>query len=225
MAVVKQPGGTKGALAVLIMGVLMAGCGSAESGGGSARSNGNGGSETTQKEPSDGWEALLASEDECPGQERADASDDELRTAAICLIDHARAERDLTELDRASTLHQSASGKVDDIVRCEDFSHTACGRDAMHWFDEVGYRGSCRRVATAENLGFGERELGSPRDVVLGWLESPPHRRNMLSNRWSEQGIARQRLDTWSATLGGEKKRSLQQASIWVSHFGNREGC
>lgn len=180
--------------------------------------------EQTEEEPDGGWEALLASEDECPGQNAADGSDEDLRSAVICLIDHARSQRGLRQLERSEPLQQSASRKARDIVRCEEFSHTACDRDQGYWFQRVGYMSGCRRVGTGENLGIGERQLGSPRRIVLGWLESSGHRRNMLSDRWTEQAIARTRVGSWQGAVG-DQQRTFRQVSIWVSHFGYRSGC
>lgn len=175
-------------------------------------------------EPDGGWEQLLPPRDECPGQEDADARPSQLRDAAICVIDHVREQQGLDALTRSSTLHDSARGKLDDILRCGEFSHTACDRAEGHWFDEVGYLDGCLSGAYAENLGVGGGRLGTPRHVVLSWLESEGHRRNMLSGRWSEQAIAVDRRQSWKGTTGAST-RTYRNVNVWVSHFGVANGC
>lgn len=178
----------------------------------------------TSGEPKGGWEAVLPTTEECPEQEQADATPTQLRTSAICVIDHVREQRGLDVLTRSDELHESAQGKLQDMVRCNEFSHTACDRGVSYWYDQVGYVEDCRSGAYAENLGVGGGRLGSPQQIVLSWLESKGHRRNLLSDRWSEQAIAVERLDSWKASTG-DSSTTYRDVNVWVSHFGVRNGC
>lgn len=176
------------------------------------------------EEPDGGWETLLAPTSECEGQEDADANARRLRDAAGCLINHAREERGLPELSRSGELQDAADGKLADIVRCGEFSHTACDRGEEYWFGEVEYLDGCRGGGHGENLGIGEGRRGAPRRVVLSWLDSPGHRRNMLSEQWEEQAVAVQKQASWEGSVGSDE-RTFQDVNVWVSHFGTRRGC
>lgn len=204
--------------------VVLAACSSADDIGQQTRTDRDGSAASAPSEPGGGWKQLLPAEDECPGQDDAAAPTRQLRAAATCVIDHVRQQQGLDALPRSSTLHDTARGKLDDIVRCGEFSHTACGRKLSYWFDELGYLDGCRSGAYAENLGVGGGRLGAPRRIVLGWLQSQGHRKNLLSERWSEQAIAVERRGSWHGTTGASK-RTYRDVNIWVSHFGVAHGC
>lgn len=174
--------------------------------------------------PEGGWASLLPAGDACAADDDASADPDQLRRSANCLVNEVRRRHGVDELDGSEELRAGARGKLADMLRCGEFSHQACGRGQQYWFEEAGYVEDCREWATGENLGIGERELGSPRQIVRGWLESPGHRRNLLADRWSDHDIAVERRDSWSGTVG-DKSRSFSQVNVWVSHFGRRAHC
>ena len=66
--------------------------------------------------------------------------------------------------------------------------------------------------ALGENLAWGQAELGSPLQTLAAWLESPPHRANLLSGRWRDLGIAVQQ----GRIFGHD------DVSLWVMEFGRR---
>jgi uncharacterized protein YkwD len=73
----------------------------------------------------------------------------------------------------------------------------------------VGYR----YASFGENLFVGTWGQFSARDVVLAWLESPPHRANILDPRFRDVGAAPVRA---SGLLGGS------DAVVWTATFGSR---
>lgn len=227
-----QPWLSARAVVPVLAAALLAGCGGAPGGTDErtktqARANGQSGEAAGASigdEPDGGWASLLPSEGTCPGSTEPDASPRELRDAANCLVNEVRAAHGVDRLSPSSQLRDSARGKVDDIVRCEAFAHTACDRPTQHWFQQAGFSDGCRRWGTGENLGIGEGRLGSPRSVVESWLESTGHRRNLLAERWSLHDIAVRRESSWAGTVGGEQ-RSFDDVNVWVSHFGYRSGC
>ena len=97
--------------------------------------------------------------------------------------------------------------KANEIVRCHNFSHTACGQVPDADVRAVGYRG-----AFGENLYIAGGRYGSPRVALDGWLNSPGHRENLFRPQWRAQGIAVLKLDRFGP---------YHKMTLWVSHFGS----
>ena len=129
----------------------------------------------------------------------------------ICLINWARGHRGLPQLPESQLLDRSALLKAEDIVRCRDFSHTACGKSDIAPFAAVGYIQNAWKVG--ENLGWGGGALAAPARALDGWLNSPPHREALFADDWTEQGVAVLPISNFRGEPTGE---------IWVSHFGRR---
>jgi uncharacterized protein YkwD len=157
---------------------------------------------------SDPYADLLAPESACPGQ-----SDVSLPAAAqvqtmICLHRWARNQKHLSGLSVSKQLRASAARKAHDIRRCHQFSHYACGRNAFYWEQRVGFfRGT---FGAGENLALTYGVDSTPRATMDLWLNSPEHRRNLLSPRYRNVGMA---LVTGS--FAGNSG-----AHIWVAEFG-----
>ncbi len=125
-----------------------------------------------------------------------------------CMIAYARTATGLTGLADDEALEQSAADKANDVIRCDDFSHYACGRDFTHWMREAGYMSSaCWRVG--ENLAWGVGTYGTVRSIFRAWMNSPGHRQNILGD-YTQTGISLQ-----VGTLAGEPG-----THIWAQHFG-----
>ena len=157
----------------------------------------------------DEWASYLAPESVCPGGEDAGAPEAEQETAVLCLINFARRRSGLMPLRASPVLSLAASFKARDIVRCRQFAHTACGKNARAVADEAGYP----RVAWGENLYMGPGARGAPRPALDRWLNSPGHRKNLLNPVWAEQGI-----DLWHA----KHFTNGVDAAVWASQFGAR---
>ena len=149
----------------------------------------------------------------CPG-DAITASTAQQAESMLCLINAVRAAKGLPGLEASPLLSDSARDKLTDELRCNDFSHTACGRDFTDPFKAAGYAGAGFQWKVGENLSVGSGVLASPRATVEAWLASPDHRANILSSEWRDQGIALEQ----QVTLAG-----ISAASAWVSHFGARE--
>ena len=132
--------------------------------------------------------------------------------AMHCMTDFARRQVGLGGLATAKALAQSSYRKARDVLRCNDFSHSACGRDFTYWMQRSGYTSSrCWRAG--ENLAWGVGERGTVRSIFQAWVRSPSHRRNILS-RFSHIGIGL-RVGTLA------NKRSTR---VWTQHFGSHCG-
>jgi uncharacterized protein YkwD len=155
----------------------------------------------------DPWKAYLAPESICPGgEDRSAPTAEQLKTMA-CLLNWARERRGLPALPVNETLSAAARAKAEDIYRCSDFAHEACGKEAHSVAQEAGYAGS----SWGENLYAGSGELARPRVAVDGWLNSAGHRENLFREEWTEQGIA---------LLQAPSFNGVPEVALWVSHFG-----
>src|SRR3954453_22993645 len=69
----------------------------------------------------------------CPGQGDASAPAAKQERTMLCLVNGARSERDLPPLHVDSALRRATDRKSGDILRCDEFSHEACGREFTYW--------------------------------------------------------------------------------------------
>ncbi|HET8863303.1 MAG TPA: CAP domain-containing protein [Solirubrobacterales bacterium] len=145
----------------------------------------------------------------CPDQEDLGAPAGVQEQAMSCMVDFARRQAGLSELLDAPALAQSAEDKSLDVLRCDEFSHFACGRDFTFWMKETGYTSApCWRVG--ENLAWGTGEYGSVRSIFIAWMRSSGHRANILGD-FTESG-----LSLHVGTLEGQAG-----TRIWAEHFGS----
>ncbi|MDQ3433148.1 MAG: CAP domain-containing protein [Actinomycetota bacterium] len=157
---------------------------------------------------------LLAPSTSCPNQTNASLTTTDQETAMRCMHNYARAKVGRSALRSNSLVANSSDGKSYDILRCQAFSHTACGRSMLYHFKRVGYT-SCSTWRAAENIAWGSGSYGTVRSRMSGWLHSDGHRKNILSSSYRDLGI-------------GLKKgtfKGYSGAQIWTGHFGYRSGC
>lgn len=127
----------------------------------------------------------------------------------LCMTDYARVASGQTELTTALQLEQSAGSKADDILRCDSFSHFACGRDFTYWMQQTGYTSTqCWRAG--ENLAWGTGGYGTVRSIFRAWMSSPGHRENILGD-FVQIGIGLR-----VGTLAGQPR-----TRVWTQHFGS----
>lgn len=152
---------------------------------------------------------LIASPATCPGQVDPAAPVEAQEATMICMTNFARTAVGLGELSEVEELDRSAQGKAGDVLRCDSFSHFACGREFTYWIREAGYIGEACWHA-GENLAWGTDELGSVRAIFRAWMASPTHRRNILGD-YTQVGIA-----VRAGNLEGSPG-----AHVWAAHFGS----
>jgi uncharacterized protein YkwD len=143
----------------------------------------------------------------CPHQNEAGAAAATQEKAVLCLVNRARQGRGLAPLAAPRSLAKAADRKSGDILRCDDFSHEACGREFTYWVEQVGYRG-CRE---GENIAYASGSYATPRTIFRLWMNSAGHRRNILGP-YLEIGIGLR-----VGTLG-----DVDAAHVWTQEFGSR---
>jgi len=126
----------------------------------------------------------------------------------LCLVNHARSARGLSPLVEAKPLVKAADHKSRDIIRCNEFSHEACGREFTYWMDHFGYEG----CSEGENIAWGSGGLGTPASIFKAWMRSQGHRENILGP-YEDIGIG----------LQSGKLEGYGGAHVWTQEFGSTE--
>jgi len=157
---------------------------------------------------------LLAPPSACRGSDTLTALVPNQEPQMLCLIDYARAASGLPVLTRAPLLAYSSALKAADILRCNDFSHTACGRGENAVFEQAGYLAPGIVAEVTENLAAGAGIFVTPRSIMSDWLADGPHRAAILDRRWRDMGVAARKPLTLAR---------LPDGVVWVSHFGYRD--
>jgi uncharacterized protein YkwD len=154
----------------------------------------------------DPWRTWLAPESTCPGGDNASAAQRAQVVVAMCLLNYARARQGLPPLAESSILSAAAARKADDIVRCNDFSHYACGRPPDANARALGLTDR----AFGENIFWGPEMYEPPRVAVDQWLNSPEHRENLFNPGWKLQGVA---------MLEASNFKGAAHGAVWVNEF------
>ena len=157
--------------------------------------------------------ALVAPPSACPNQTDLGDSPAVQERAMRCMTDFARDHDGLGTLANAADLDRSAGKKSGDIVRCDSFSHEACGRQFTYWMQRSGYL-AARCWRAGENLAWGIGNLASVRRIFVAWLHSPEHRANLLG-RYSQIGVA----------LSVGNLEGHRGAHVWTQDFGSHCGA
>ena len=153
---------------------------------------------------------LVAPSAKCPNQ-TGFKNAAKARKSMICLTNYARRKKGLKRYRVSGILTRSSGAKATDILSCDDFSHTACGRKFTYWFETYGYTDNGGWSA-GENIAWGSGSYGNSRAIFRAWLNSPGHRAAILNKDYRDLGIGLER-----GTLLGHPG-----ARIWVQHFGSR---
>jgi uncharacterized protein YkwD len=158
--------------------------------------------------PTSDASALQAVASSCAGATSAAGDTHSQLEAMYCGVNIVRRAYRLGAVRGNGPLNRSSVLKANAVRRC-GFSHTPCGMSFTSTFRRAGYLPA---RAFGENLAWGQADLGSPLHTLEMWLNSPPHRENLLSGRWRDLGIAVQR----GRIFGRDG------VSLWVMEFGRR---
>jgi uncharacterized protein YkwD len=157
--------------------------------------------------------ALVAPTSVCPHQADLSQPAGVQEQAMRCMTNFARRHAGLGDLGNAGSLDRSAARKTADVIRCDSFSHYACGRQFTYWMQRSGYL-SARCWRAGENLAWGTGDLASVRRIFIAWLHSPEHRANLLG-RYSQIGVA--------VSVGDLEGHA--GARVWTQEFGSHCGA
>jgi hypothetical protein len=148
----------------------------------------------------------------------AQLTPDRARAAIVCLLDEERADRDRGELDPSRSLREAAKRHSAYMRRHECFSHRCPGEKNLEGrLRASGYIPCDCRWGIGENLAWGEGASGAPEAIVEEWMNSPPHRENVLD------GAFRQ-VDVGVVRGVPENDEQAASAMTFTANFGYKRG-
>ncbi len=110
----------------------------------------------------------------------------QMETHIISEVNAVRKKHDRQKLTENGTLNAIAREYSRQMLRKEFFSHT--GPSGSTVADRIQAAGiAFRRVG--ENLAMTENIDRPAKDLVADWMESPPHRENILEGKYTQTGV------------------------------------
>jgi uncharacterized protein YkwD len=142
-------------------------------------------------------------------------SQSQMESAIDCLINDARTTRGLPQVAPNPDLRQAALSHSNEMIAESYFEHTSPeGLTFIDRIDATGYLRGARSWLVGENLVWGTGPLSTPQALVTAWMNSPPHRENLLRPSFREIGIA--------AVAGTPLSQSDQTGVTVSSEYGYR---
>jgi uncharacterized protein YkwD len=120
----------------------------------------------------------------------ANASKRALVRATLCVLNAERARHHLRPLRLNRRLSLAAQRHSRAMARRKFFSHTSPG--GASFVDRIrstGYLSGARSWTVGENIAYGSGSRSTPRSIGSAWMNSPPHRSNILSSSYRAIGI------------------------------------
>lgn len=118
-------------------------------------------------------------------------SETQMESSILCLINDQRAANGLQPVTPSSQLRQAAMSHSHEMIVESYFEHTSpAGLTFMDRIEETGYMRGAKAWTVGENLVWGTGPLSTPQSLVTAWMNSPPHRENLLRPTYREIGIA-----------------------------------
>ena len=120
----------------------------------------------------------------------ATASKRALVRATLCVLNAERARHHLRPLRLNRRLSRAAQRHSRAMAQRKFFSHTSLG--GASFVDRIrstGYLSGARSWAVGENIAYGSGSRSTPRSIGSAWMNSPPHRSNILSSSYRAIGI------------------------------------
>jgi uncharacterized protein YkwD len=143
---------------------------------------------------------------DCPGADLAPsvgAASGAYSTALLCLLNQERDKRGLGRLAARPKLAQAATGHSESMRSAGYFSHDSPnGESFIDRIQGTGYTNGASYWALGENIGWGSDGLGTPQALDTAWMNSPPHRANILSRRFNQAGVG----VAWGSPFGPDPR-------------------
>jgi uncharacterized protein YkwD len=115
----------------------------------------------------------------------------QLESSVGCLVNEERTSHGLDPLESNTSLRVAAASHSNEMVSEGYFDHTSpAGVTFIDRIETTGYMRAARTWVVGENLIWGTGPLSTPQSIIDSWMQSPPHRENILRSRFQEFGIA-----------------------------------
>jgi uncharacterized protein YkwD len=155
---------------------------------------------------------------ECKGADNAPSQlkKDRAEHIILCLINRERADHGLGDLRKESAQAKAARKHTKLMVRQRCFSHQCSGEgDLVARVERTNYLPCNCYWGVGENLAYGEGSEGSPRSLFKAWMNSAPHRANIINGRYEHIGIG----IVWGTPTSGSQRGS----ATYTTTFGYRD--
>jgi uncharacterized protein YkwD len=126
--------------------------------------------------------------DVAPAHGNGGAVDD----ATMCLMNQVRVAHHLRPLHANRALSRVATGQARDMVRGRYFAdQSLSGQSPLTRIMASNYpvRVASVHLLTAQNIGWGTGPNATPAGIVRAWMQSPPHRRIILTGAYRDAGV------------------------------------
>ena len=115
----------------------------------------------------------------------------QMESSITCLINEERTSRGLGAVQPNGDLRDAAISHSNEMVAQQYFEHTSPqGVTFIDRIEATGYMRGARSWIVGENLVWGTGPLSTPQSLVTAWMNSPPHRENLLKPQFREIGVA-----------------------------------
>ena len=129
--------------------------------------------------------------------------------ATLCLLNAERRKRGLAPLKENGELDEASVGHSRDMVRRKYFEHG----DFAARIKASGYLSGATSWGIGENIAWGGGSYATPAAIVQMWMDSPPHKENILSSHFHEIGIGIAR---------GTPSAKYDEGATYATDFGAR---
>jgi uncharacterized protein YkwD len=118
-------------------------------------------------------------------------SEAQMEDSITCLINDERSSNGLQPVILNSDLREAALSHSSEMIAQSYFEHTSpAGLTFIDRIESTGYMRGARSWTVGENLVWGTGPLSTPQALVTAWMNSPPHRENLLRPSFREIGVA-----------------------------------
>jgi uncharacterized protein YkwD len=141
-----------------------------------------------------------------------DPSTTKLKTverATLCLLNQKRRQNGLRKLRHNKRLSLASKRHSRSMVARKVFEHgNFVGR-----IKAARYLKGSGSWSVGENIAWGSGDLATPAEIMRAWMNSPPHRHNILSGKFREIGVG---------VVRGVPVRRSYDGATYTTDFGRR---
>jgi uncharacterized protein YkwD len=131
------------------------------------------------------------------------------QTATLCLLNNQRRHRGLPRLHENHRLDLASMRHARDMAAHNFFEHG----DFVGRIKRADYLDGAGAWTVGENIAWGGGSYATPASIVRMWMNSPPHKANILSRRFHEIGIGIAR---------GTPSARVDEGATYATDFGAR---
>ncbi len=178
-----------------------------------------------------------ASDSQSPEDPAAEQIADEVRQKIFQRVNEYRREQGLAALSQDSDLRKASADFAAYMSETDRYGHNADGNTPAQRAESAGYDYCVVRENIAYRTNTGEVNVDELTDVLVqGWIDSPPHKKNIVADYVTETGVGvatqdgvtyfavqlfgRPRSEAFRITI---TNRSDQMRTLAVESDGNRD--